>query len=63
MDCQPDLMRTSSALLGHSSYKTGEKHYNQAHMLDADRRYADTISDLRERFLTGLGKPVEGSGR
>ena len=37
---QPDLMRTSSVLLGHTSYKTGEKHYNQAHMLHAGRRYA-----------------------
>lgn len=48
---QPDLMRSSAALLGHTSYKTGERHYNQAQMLDAGRRYGAVIGQLRESFL------------
>jgi hypothetical protein len=51
---QPDLIKISAALLGHSSMKTGEKHYNQAHMLDASRQYGMTILGLRESFLSTL---------
>ena len=60
---QPDLMRTSSVLLGHTSYKTGEKHYNQAHMLHAGRRYVAAISDLRESFLNIPSKSSNESTR
>ena len=35
---QPDLMRSSASLLGHQGSTTGEKGYNQAHMLDASLR-------------------------
>ena len=45
---QPDLMQISASLLGHTSMRTGEKHYNQAQMLDASRRYGMAILDLRE---------------
>jgi integrase/recombinase XerD len=48
---QPDLMRIGATLLGHASSRTGEKHYNQARMLDASRRYGLTISKLREALL------------
>ena len=51
---QPDLMSISAALLGHASCQTGTKHYNQARMLDASRRYGIAILELRETFLAGL---------
>jgi hypothetical protein len=44
-------MQSSAALLGHASFKTGEKHYNQARMLDAGRRYGAAIRALRGSFL------------
>ena len=57
---QPGLMKISATLLGHGSLRTGEKHYNQAHMLDASRRYGVAILELRESFLSGLrNQPVE----
>jgi hypothetical protein len=49
---QPELMRIGAALLGHASSVTGEKHYNQAQMLDASRRYGTTIFELREALLS-----------
>jgi hypothetical protein len=57
---QPDLMKISPALLGHSNARTGEKHYNQARMLDASRRYGATIFELREALLAA---PQEKQGR
>ena len=48
---QPDMMRIGATLLGHASSRTGEKHYNQARMLDASRRYGSTILELREALL------------
>jgi hypothetical protein len=51
---QPNLMRISATLLGHNNYLTGEKHYNQAHMLEASRRFGAAILDLREGFLVAL---------
>ena len=51
---QPDLMRIGATLLGHASSHTGTKHYNQARMLDASRRYGIAILELRETFLAGL---------
>ena len=52
----PDLVRASAALLGHASYKTGEKHYNQAQTLNASRRFGGTIENLRQRFLEGTSE-------
>ena len=57
----PDLMRVSASLLGHSSLRTGEKHYNQARMIDASRQFAGTVSDLRENFLSIYRAPRDGS--
>lgn len=48
---QPDLMAIGATLLGHVKSDTGEKHYNQARMRDASRRYGKAISDLRELLL------------
>ena len=41
----------STTLLGHASTRTGDKHYNQARMIDASRRYGTTISAIREAML------------
>jgi integrase/recombinase XerD len=49
---QPDLMSISPTLLGHVSSDTGQKRYNQARMLDAGRRFATNVSELREDFLS-----------
>lgn len=48
---EPDLMAISANLLGHSSVVTGEKHYNQARMVDAGRRFSGAISRLRRTLL------------
>ena len=53
---QPDLMKISATLLGHSSPATGEKHYNQSRMIDAGRRFASSVSELRDEFL-GTRRP------
>lgn len=50
----PDLMAISATLLGHVRLSTGQKHYNQARMLDASRRFAASMSELREDFLCVL---------
>ena len=34
-------------ILGHTTLMTSERHYNQAGSLQAGRRYARTIADLR----------------
>ncbi|WP_428394426.1 hypothetical protein [Lichenicoccus sp.] len=47
---QPDLMRISGTLLGHTNLHTGEKHYNQARMVDASRRFSEMVSELRDSF-------------
>ena len=51
---KPDLVQISASLLGHTSLRTGEKHYNQAQMLDASRRYGLALLELRETFLHTL---------
>jgi hypothetical protein len=57
---QPDLMHITASLLEHASTTTA-KHYNQARMLDASRRYGATISELRETFLDPQTKKPHGS--
>lgn len=47
---QPDLMKVSASLLGHTSHVTGEKHYNQARMIDAGRRFTATVTAMREEM-------------
>lgn len=42
----PKHARIISAVLGHNSITTSEKHYNQATSLDASRRYQEIIAEL-----------------
>ena len=44
----PKHVRIAAAILGHTSFQTTEKYYNQALVLDAHRRYAETLSRLRQ---------------
>jgi integrase/recombinase XerD len=44
----PKHVRITAAILGHTSFQTTEKYYNQAVVLDAHRRYAETLSRLRQ---------------
>jgi integrase/recombinase XerD len=48
---QPDQMSISPTLLGHVGSDTGQKYYNHARMLDAGKRFAANVSELREGFL------------
>ncbi|MEQ8733401.1 MAG: hypothetical protein RIC29_00635 [Rhodospirillaceae bacterium] len=43
----PAHVRVGARLLGHSSLKTGERHYNQATMVSAVTQYHDTLAKLR----------------
>ena len=43
----PAHIWAGSKVLGHSSLKTGEKHYNQADMLSAAAQYHETLAQLR----------------
>jgi hypothetical protein len=52
-------MRISATLLGHTSTCTGEKHYNQARMIDASRRYGTAISALREAMMSVSDKAAD----
>lgn len=44
----PDNARLTRALLGHSNFRTGERHYNQATMVEASRTYSALIDDLQK---------------
>lgn len=46
----PDAARLTRAILGHSSFRMAEKHYNHARTIDAGRRYSALIEDLKESF-------------
>ena len=56
-------MRISATLLGHQSSTTGEKHYNQARMLDASRRFGRTIFKIRQALLMAPTGERDGSDR
>jgi site-specific recombinase XerD len=43
----PAHVRVGARLLGHSSLRTGERHYNQATMVSAVTQYHDTLAALR----------------
>jgi integrase len=43
----PDQVRLIMPILGHTTLKTSERYYNLAGSLEAGRRYARTIADLR----------------
>jgi integrase/recombinase XerD len=49
---QPDLMTIGATLLGHARLETGEKHYNQARMVNASRQYGRNVLELREALLS-----------
>jgi integrase len=42
----PERVRIIKEILGHSTFDTADKHYNQASQLQAGRRYNDTIDSL-----------------
>ncbi len=44
----PKHVRITAAILGHTSFQSTEKYYNQAHGLDAHRRYAEVLFRLRQ---------------
>lgn len=45
----PEHVRVITAALGHATLATSERHYNQAHGIEAGRRYHATIEALRSR--------------
>ncbi len=46
----PEHVRCTMAVLGHSTLATSEKHYNQAGSLEASRRLQRHVLELRQRF-------------
>ena len=44
----PRHVRAAGPLLGHTSFTTTERHYQQAHGLDAQRRYFEELARMRE---------------
>ncbi|PSL12637.1 tyrosine-type recombinase/integrase [Shimia abyssi] len=46
----PKNVRLATPLLGHTSPKTTEKHYNQARQIEAGRKLNTTLSELRRRL-------------
>ena len=44
----PDHIRAAAVLLGHSTPRTVERHYNQAQSIEAARRYQDALLDRIE---------------
>ena len=51
---QPELIGIGPAVLGHSSLATGQKHYNQARMLEACRLYTAALLEVRISFIREL---------
>lgn len=50
----PELARIIRPLLGHTKNDTGERYYNRATMMDASRRQANVIDQLRARLQREL---------
>ena len=46
----PEHVMIIAPLLGHTTLKTAENHYNHARCLEAGRRYQNSIRELRERM-------------
>ncbi|MCV6826084.1 MULTISPECIES: hypothetical protein [Halocynthiibacter] len=44
----PDAARLIRALLGHSTFRTAERHYNQARAINDGRTYASLLEDIRK---------------
>ena len=51
----PRLARMTRAILGHTTNRTGERYYNMATGLEACRRHADVIDDLRNTLAAEYG--------
>jgi integrase len=51
---QPEMIKEGSILLGHASFATGEKYYNQTGMMEASRQYTRAILELRTSFINEL---------
>ena len=45
----PELTRIIRPLLAHTTNRTAERYYNRARMIDAARRHAATLSDLKKQ--------------
>ena len=45
----PEHVLTIAPLLGHTTLKTSEKHYNHARSLDASRRFQAVMREVRAR--------------
>jgi len=54
---QPELMRIGSVVLGHASFQTAQKHYNQAKMLEAGRKYSKSLTGMRAELIAELRAP------
>jgi integrase len=44
----PKHVGDASLILGHADHRTTERHYNHARSLEASRRHAAMLADLRE---------------
>jgi hypothetical protein len=49
---QPEMIKEGSILLGHASFATGEKYYNQTGMMEASRNIPVQFSNYELRSLT-----------
>ncbi len=45
----PEHVHIVRSILGHSTLRSGERHYIHARMLEASRRYQERILELRRR--------------
>jgi integrase len=55
----PEHVRIASQMLGHSSLRVTERHYNQARMVEAARRYQEGVR-ARRQGLCAKGFPAPG---
>ena len=51
----PEHVRITRSILGHSTMRTSERHYNHANAVQASRRYQKHVLELRQQ-LANLGK-------
>jgi integrase/recombinase XerD len=58
----PEHVHLIPSLLEHRSLRTSERHYNQAHTLEAGRRFQDTQSEIRRRAAASSDTARMGSG-
>ncbi len=56
----PEQVRAASALLGHGSPATTERHYQHAKSLEAHRLYTKSVNELRQEQPKPLGQGAPG---